>query len=76
MSAIPALSYESLYGERVVRSVMNSTRRDALEFLELAAAIPIRARVETFGLSEAEANDAIRRVRRGEVRGAAVLKVR
>ncbi len=53
---------------------MNSTRRDALEFLELAAAIPIRARVETYGLEEA--NDAIRRVRNGEVRGAAVLKLR
>ncbi|HEY2796357.1 MAG TPA: zinc-dependent alcohol dehydrogenase family protein [Thermoanaerobaculia bacterium] len=76
MSPIPALSYETLYGERVARSVMNSTRRDALEFLELAAAIPVRARVETFGLTEADANEALRRVRRGEVRGAAVLRIR
>ncbi|HEY4231392.1 MAG TPA: zinc-dependent alcohol dehydrogenase family protein [Thermoanaerobaculia bacterium] len=74
MSPVPALSYETLYGERVVRSVMNSTRRDALEFLELAAAIPIRARAEIYGL--ADANDALRRVRRGEVDGAAVLKIR
>jgi propanol-preferring alcohol dehydrogenase len=76
MSPIPSFSYETLYGERVVRSVMNSTRRDALEFLELAAAIPIRTRVESFGLTEADANEALRRVRRGEVRGAAVLRIR
>jgi propanol-preferring alcohol dehydrogenase len=74
MSPIPSLDYERLYGERVVRSVMNYTRQDALEFLELAAAIPIRARVETYGL--AEANDALGRVRRGEVDGAAVLRIR
>jgi len=76
MSPIPSLDYERLYGERTVRSVMNSTRRDALEFLDLAAEIPIRARVETFALTEADANDALLRVRRGEVDGAAVLKIR
>jgi alcohol dehydrogenase, propanol-preferring len=74
MTPIPSLSYETLYGERVIRSVMNSTRRDALEFLELAAAIPIRARVEAHPLSDA--NEALGRVRCGEVDGAAVLRIR
>jgi propanol-preferring alcohol dehydrogenase len=73
MSPIPALDYERLYGERVLRSVMNYTRRDAREFLELAAAIPVRATTESYSL--AQANEALVRVKRGQVRGAAVLDV-
>lgn len=73
MSAIPAFDYGLLSGERAVRSVMNFTRRDALEFLELAAAIPVRAEVEIYRLSEA--GDALLRVRRGEIREAAVLRI-
>lgn len=73
MSSIPSFPYETLYGERVLRSVMNFTRRDAEEFLNLAATIPVRARTELFALEEA--NEALARVKRGEVRGAAVLRV-
>jgi len=76
MSAIPSFDYGRLYGERGVRSVTNYTRRDAREFLTLASAIPIRARTESFGFSEAEAGEALLRVRRGEIRGAAVLRIR
>jgi propanol-preferring alcohol dehydrogenase len=74
MTPIPTLDYEKLYGERVVRSVMNSTRRDAEEFLELAARIPIRAETVLFELQQA--NEALVRIERGEIRGAAVLSVR
>jgi len=74
MSPIPTLDYERLYGERMIRSVMNYTRRDAEEFLELAARIPVRAEVELFSLEQA--NDALLRVKRGEVHGAAVLEIR
>jgi propanol-preferring alcohol dehydrogenase len=74
MSPIPSLDYEKLYGERVVRSVMNFTRRDAQEFLEIAARIPVRAETEVFPLDRA--NEALVRVARGEVRGAAVLAIR
>jgi alcohol dehydrogenase, propanol-preferring len=74
MTPIPALDYEKLYGERVVRSVMNFTRRDAGEFLELAGRIPIRAETELFDLEQA--NEALLQIKRGEVRGAAVLKIR
>jgi propanol-preferring alcohol dehydrogenase len=74
MSPIPSFEYEKLYGERVVRSVMNYTRRDAEEFLELAAQIPVRAETELFPLEEA--NEALLRVKRGEIRGAAVLTIR
>jgi alcohol dehydrogenase, propanol-preferring len=73
MSPIPSFSYDLLYGERVVRSVMNFTRRDAEEFLALAATIPVRVHTEPFALEEA--NEALGRVKRGEVLGAAVLRV-
>jgi len=73
MTPIPSFPYEALYGERVVRSVMNFTRRDAEEFLALAAQIPIRATTEVFGLEDA--NRALERVRDGAVRGAAVLRI-
>jgi propanol-preferring alcohol dehydrogenase len=73
-SPIPSFEYEKLYGERVVRSVMNYTRRDAEEFLEIASRIPVRAETELFSLDQA--NEALTRVKRGEVRGAAVLTIR
>jgi propanol-preferring alcohol dehydrogenase len=71
MSDIPSFPYELLWGERVVRSVANLTRRDGEEFLELAPRVPVRTEVETFAL--ADANEALGRLRRGEIRGAAVL---
>jgi alcohol dehydrogenase, propanol-preferring len=74
MTPIPSFEYERLYGERVVRSVMNFTRRDAEEFLDLAASISIR--VETVAFALADANEALRSVKSGDVRGAAVLMVR
>ncbi len=72
MSPIPAFPYDTLYGERTLRSVMNYTRKDAEEFLDLAARIPVRAEIEVWPL--AEANRALVAVKRGEVRGAAVLE--
>jgi propanol-preferring alcohol dehydrogenase len=74
MTPIPSFDYEKLYGERAVRSVMNYTRRDVEEFLELAARIAIR--VETVPFPLEEANEALLRIKNGEIRGAAVLTVR
>lgn len=73
MSPIPEFRYELIYSERVLRSVANFTRQDAEEFLRLAAAIPVRTRVETYPLSEA--NVALRRLKRGEIQGSAALKL-
>jgi alcohol dehydrogenase, propanol-preferring len=70
MSDIPALPYELLWGERVLRSVANLTRADAEEFLALAPAVPIRTQVERFPLEDA--NEALARLR-GGLRGSAVL---
>jgi alcohol dehydrogenase, propanol-preferring len=73
MSDIPSFPYELLWGERSLRSVANLTRRDGLEFFELAPKVPVRTHVEAFPL--ADANVALRRLRTGEIRGAAVLAV-
>jgi propanol-preferring alcohol dehydrogenase len=72
LDTVPALDYELLYRERAVKSVCNATRQDGAEFLRLAAEIPIHAETEVFPL--AEANLALRRVRDGEIHGAAVLR--
>ena len=71
MSDIPSFPYERLWGERAIRSVANLTRTDGEEFLALAPTIPVRTEVETSPLEEA--NDALDRLRRGALRGAAVL---
>jgi propanol-preferring alcohol dehydrogenase len=74
MSDIPSFPYEILWGERVLRSVANLTRRDGEEFMALAPRVPVRTEVELFPLERA--NDALDRLRRGQVRGAAVLDTR
>jgi len=48
MSDIPSFPYDILWGERVVRSVANLTRRDGDEFLALAPKVPIKTEVQTF----------------------------
>jgi propanol-preferring alcohol dehydrogenase len=71
MSRIPSFEYELLWGERSLRSVANLTRRDAEEFLAIAPRIPLTAEAEAVPLIEA--NEALRRLRVGEARGALVL---
>jgi alcohol dehydrogenase, propanol-preferring len=71
LDRIPEFSYDLLWWERCVRSVANVTRRDAREFIELAASIPIRADIELHPL--ADGNIALQRVAEGSVHGAAVL---
>ena len=71
MSNIPSFPYSLLWGERVVRSVANLTRRDAEEFLSLSPKVPVRTTVERYPLTRA--NDALEALREGRVRGAAVL---
>jgi propanol-preferring alcohol dehydrogenase len=74
MSNVPELPYELLYGERTVRSVANLTRQDAKELLDLAMRIPVHTDVECYPLEEA--NAVLQRLKRGEIRGAAVLTLR
>jgi propanol-preferring alcohol dehydrogenase len=71
MSDIPAFPYRLLWEERVVRSVANLTRRDAVDFLALAPKVPVKTQVRRYDL--ADANDALRDLKAGRFRGAAVL---
>ena len=71
MSDIPAFPYRLLWGERQVCSVANLTREDGEQFLPLAARLGLRASVECFALEAA--NEALGRLRAGQVHGAAVL---
>ena len=71
MSPIPEFDYDLLWGERVVRSVANLTRADGHEFLALAPEVPVRTEIERFALEDA--NEALLRMKSGDLRGAAVL---
>ena len=71
MSDIPSFPYELLWGERVVRSVANLTRADGDELLALAPEVPVETHVEAVPL--VQANQALARLRAGDVRGALVL---
>ena len=74
MSDIPSFPYELLWGERVVRSVANLTRRDGQEFLELAPRIPIHTNVTSYPLEQTA--KALDDLRSGAFSGAAVVQVR
>jgi len=71
LDRIPEFPYELLWWERQIRSVANFTRRDAQDFIDLAARIPIHTVAEPYPL--AEANTALKRLKEGRVSGAAVL---
>jgi propanol-preferring alcohol dehydrogenase len=71
MSDIPSFPYRLLWEERIIRSVANLTRRDAEEFLALAADVPLRTHIQTYPL--ADANHALDDLRAGRLSGAAVL---
>jgi propanol-preferring alcohol dehydrogenase len=72
MSEIPSFPYHILWGERIVRSVANLTRQDALDFLQLAPQIPLQTRIQEFPLDQA--NEALHALRSGNLTGAAVLR--
>ena len=73
MSDIPSFPYAELWGERVLGSVANLTRRDGEEFVALAPQVPVRTEVETYPLEGA--NQALEDLRAGRLRGAAVLNL-
>jgi len=73
MSDVPSFPYERLWHERTLRSVANMTRRDAEDFMALAAEAGIRSSYDVFPF--ADANDALAAIAADDVRGAAVLRV-
>ena len=73
MSPIPEMPYDLIYGERTLRSVANATYQDGVDFLRLAAEIPIRATVQEYELEQA--NRALLDVKHSRLNGEAVLKI-
>ena len=71
MTDIPSFPYRLLWEERVVRSVANLTRQDAVEFLALAPQVPVRVHARPYPLEAA--NEALAALRGGKVVGSAVL---
>jgi propanol-preferring alcohol dehydrogenase len=71
LDRIPEFGYDLLWWERRLVSVANFTRRDAQEFLDLAASIPVRTFTDVYPLSDADL--ALQRLAEGRVAGAAVL---
>jgi alcohol dehydrogenase, propanol-preferring len=74
MSDIPSFPYADLWGERMITSVANLTRRDGEEFLELAPRVPVKTKTQTFPLEEA--NAALEKFRAGKLAATAVLRIR
>ncbi|PYJ20382.1 MAG: alcohol dehydrogenase [Verrucomicrobia bacterium] len=73
MTDIPSFPYGDLWGERVITSVANLTRRDGEEFFEIAPRVPVLTKTETFPLEQA--NTALDRFRVGQLKGTAVLTI-
>lgn len=72
MTAIPEMDYEAhLFYEKNVHSVTANTRQDAVELLQIAARIPIRPKVQTFPMKQA--NEALLKLKRDEINGTGVL---
>lgn len=71
MSDIPSFPYKILWEERRLRSVANLTRKDGVEFIRLAAEVPVNTQIQLYKLTEA--NKAIEDLRNGNIHGAAVL---
>ena len=71
MTPIPEIAYSLIYQERIIRSVANSTRKDAIELLKLARKIPIKTEIEAFPL--AKANQALKFLKESKIQGSAVL---
>ena len=68
------ISYERhLWMEKEIKTVANVTHRDIAAFLPAAAAIPVRVATRSFPLEAA--NEALRALRGGHVRGAYVLDI-
>jgi alcohol dehydrogenase, propanol-preferring len=73
MSDIPSFHYADLWGERVITSVANLTRRDGEEFLEIAPRVPVKTETQTFPLEDA--NAALEKFRAGQLAASAVLRI-
>ena len=73
MSDIPAFAYSLLYGERIIRSVTNLTRKDGREFFAIVSKTQIKTEISVYPLEDA--NKALDDIRSGKLEGSAVLTI-
>jgi len=73
MSPIPEMDYDLIYEERTLRSVANATYQDGVEFLQLAAEIPVKATVQGYDLEQA--NQALEDIKHSRLNGEAILRI-
>ena len=73
MSPIPEMYYDLIYEERTLRSVANATYQDGVEFLQLAAEIPVKATVQSYDLEQA--NQALEDIKHSRLNGEAILRI-
>jgi propanol-preferring alcohol dehydrogenase len=72
LDRMPQFDYDRLlWGERQIRSVANMTRRDARDFLQLAAEIKLQAEVTSFPLDKV--NEGLQLLKNDAIDGAAVI---
>ena len=71
MTPIPEFPYRLIWEERTLRSVANATYQDGVDFLKLAADIPVRAQIERYSLERA--NEALKDMKESKIDGAGVL---
>ena len=71
---LAGIRYEDhLWLEKEIKTVANVTARDLFDFLPIAARVPLRVETQTYALEEA--NEALLELRRGDLRGAKVIKI-
>ena len=68
-----SIDYFNAVAETVGGSMSEEARRDVQEFLDLAAAIPIKPELQEYGLQDA--NQALMELKNRKIRGAKVLRV-
>jgi propanol-preferring alcohol dehydrogenase len=73
MSDIPQFPYEILWGERMIRSVANSTRADVREMLEIAAAMKLKPDITVFNFEHL--NDHLLALKQGKYVGTGVVQI-
>lgn len=73
MSDIPQFPYELLWGERMIRSVANSTRADVREMLEIGAAMKLIPDITVLDFEHL--NDHLLSFKQGKFVGTGVIKI-
>lgn len=74
MSDIPSFPYSLLWGERILRSVANLTRKDGELLLKIAAQAQVKTQIKVYSLLQL--NEALQEFRLGHIKGSVVIDLR